>query len=413
MDYISTLVTTESTLLEYQNGILKNSSIKNASSRQLRCSKHGKLAIVSGEKESPLSGLLEMAEEIIPHGEEIDYALPSDQSYLHKEPRRSSFVEGLSTSDLSDLAKQYLDLARTKLNGLSIDLNIAKTKASVELKSSSGNYGEYSYFDLDLTVQAMGLKESEIFEWNRSLPSIPQGLQDLDEFFENFLQEVQLASRVAGDLQPGKYPFIFCPEILNSGLLVSFFSGISPTLIENKSSPLWDRLGSKIFSDRVTFEEKALEIPFDSDGLPTGAKFIVNEGTLKMFPIPLEYSKKLKSAPTGNGFGGFPFSDFYFHPGAGDIQAWLTNINRGVMLISSYNLTQGNLVNGDLSGIISLGLVIENGEIVGRVKDRTCTFNLYEVLGKNLRDISAKTQIYGLGRSLSIPWVLAEEVEVS
>ena len=413
MDYISTLFSTESTLLEYQNGKLKNSSIKNASSRLLRCSFNGKLATVSGEKESSLSDLVKMAEEIIDHGEEIDYEFPRDLSYEKKRPRNSPFVDNLSTADLNDLASDYLNQAKKLLKGLSIDLNLAKTKTSVELSSSSGNCGEYSYCDLDLTVQVMGLKETEIFEWNRSLPSIPQSSEELDQFFQNFLVEVNQANHVSGDLEPGKYPFIFCPEILTSGLLPSFFSGISPSLIENQSSPLWNRLNSQIFSEKITFEEKALEIPFDNDGLSTEHKFIVKDGNLEMFPIPLEYSKKLNSRPTGNGFSGFPFSDFYFHPGSGDLRHWISNIKRGVMLIASYNLTQGNLVNGDLSGIISLGLMIENGEIAGRVKDRTCTFNLYEVFGTSLREISTDTQIEGLGRSLSVPWVLADDVEVS
>jgi len=413
MEYISSLLSSESTLLEYQKGILKNSSIKNSSNRILRSCQDGKLVIVSGEKESSLDSLLKMAEEILPYGQPVDYHFPHKQSYEKKVPRQSPFINGLSAADLSDLAESYLDQAKRRLKGLSIDMNIEKSYSTLSLESSSGNQWEYGSTSLDLTIQVMDFKESEIFEWNRSLPSPPQTKEDLDSFFEDFFEEVSIARHPATGLAPGTYPFIFTPEILKTGLLASFFAGISPTLIENQTSPLTHKINSRIFSEKIEMEEKALEIPFDGDGLPTNAKPIVKEGILKNFPIPLEYAKKLNSKPTANSFGGFPFSDFYFQPGSGDLNSWVRNLKEGIILVTSYNLTQGNLVNGDLSGIISLGLLVQNGQVKGRVKDRTCTLNLYEVFGNNLVEVSTATQAHGHGRVMSLPWVLSDGIEVS
>jgi PmbA protein len=41
---------------------------------------------------------------------------------------------------------------------------------------------------------------------------------------------------------------------------------------------------------------------------------------------------------------------------------------------------QGNILGGDFSGNVLLGFKIENGKIVGRVKDTMVSGNIYQVL---------------------------------
>jgi PmbA protein len=369
--------------------------------------------VVAGEKESSVDHLLKLALELVPFGESVDYQFPTAQIYNSKSPPPIPFVENLKRKDLDEIATHYLSIAKKRLPGLNIDLSIEKSNSSLDLQGSTGLKGGYASSTLNISVQVMEFKESEIFEWNQTLPSPPHAQRDLECFFEDLYEEIEAARTPSTSLGQGEYPFIFTPEILQGGLLPSFFLALSPTLLENKTSPLVNRLGEKIFADEISFEEQAAEIPFDGDGLPTTAKTIINQGVLELFPIPLEYSKRLKSNPTANSFGGFPFSDFHFKKGSGELKKWIRSMSEGVILCTSYNLTQGNIANGNLSGIISLGLHIKDGKIQGRVKDRTCTLNLYEALGKNLHDISKRTQVLGHGRVMNLPWVLSHGIEVS
>ena len=57
----------------------------------------------------------------------------------------------------------------------------------------------------------------------------------------------------------------------------------------------------------------------------------------------------------------------------------------GLVIEELMGAEQGNILGGDFSGNVLLGFKVENGKIVGRVKDTMVSGNVYQLLN----DISA------------------------
>ena len=61
----------------------------------------------------------------------------------------------------------------------------------------------------------------------------------------------------------------------------------------------------------------------------------------------------------------------------------IKGIKEGILVEQLMGAEQGNVLGGDFSGNVLLGYKIENGEIIGRVKDTVVSGNIYELL-KNI-----------------------------
>ena len=63
--------------------------------------------------------------------------------------------------------------------------------------------------------------------------------------------------------------------------------------------------------------------------------------------------------------------------------AMFNDIKQGILVEQLLGAGQGNELGGDFRANLSLGFLIENGEVVGRVKDTMISGNVYEALKRN------------------------------
>ncbi|MBM2824858.1 MAG: PmbA/TldD family protein [Dehalococcoidales bacterium] len=71
---------------------------------------------------------------------------------------------------------------------------------------------------------------------------------------------------------------------------------------------------------------------------------------------------------------------------------------------------QGNILGGDFSGNVLLGYKVENGKIVGRVKDTMVSGNVYQLL-KQISAIGSDAR--WVGSSVSTPSLYFPSVSVA
>ena len=72
--------------------------------------------------------------------------------------------------------------------------------------------------------------------------------------------------------------------------------------------------------------------------------------------------------------------------------------------------TQGNVLGGDFSGNVLLGYKVEDGKIVGRVKDTMVSGNIYQLL-KQVAAIGNDTR--WIGGFLNTPSIYCSSVSVA
>lgn len=87
----------------------------------------------------------------------------------------------------------------------------------------------------------------------------------------------------------------------------------------------------------------------------------------------------------------------------------IKDIKEGLIVYDTIGGGQSNLLAGDFSVNIGLGYKIENGEIVGRVKDTMASGNVYEAFNNIAGLCDSAEEIYG---SLQIPAFYFKELSV-
>ena len=78
-------------------------------------------------------------------------------------------------------------------------------------------------------------------------------------------------------------------------------------------------------------------------------------------------------------------SAFIINTGKTTFEEMIQDIKEGLLIEQLMGAEQGNVLGGDFSGNVLLGYKIENGRIVGRVKNTMVSGNVYQIL----KDIAA------------------------
>lgn len=174
-------------------------------------------------------------------------------------------------------------------------------------------------------------------------------------------------------------PVVFHAEIASSlfGHLVSAISGGS---LYRKSSFLMDSLGTKLLPEFVTIEERPhiqkglASSPFDSEGVQTQDRNIVEAGVLTTYLLTGYSARKLGMKTTGHAGGIHNWLIKHTDP---SLAALLKKMDRGLLVTEL--MGQGvNTVTGDYSRGAA-GYWVENGEIQFPVSEITVAGNLKDM----------------------------------
>ncbi|MCR5061331.1 MAG: TldD/PmbA family protein [Saccharofermentans sp.] len=219
---------------------------------------------------------------------------------------------------------------------------------------------------------------------------------DIDKFdLDSFIDKVSdnlITKFGASSVRSGSYDTIFKSDAFVS-LFAAFFGNFSSFAMQKGLSLLAGKQGTKIASDTLTIREvpmyeKALnKIPFDSEGVLTYEKAIIDKGVFStaLYNLKTAYKDGIKS--TGNGFGGnIGVSNIVITPGEKDFDALMETVGNGLIITEVSGLHAGvNAVSGDFS-LLSEGFVIENGKKGRPVEQITISGNFYDLI-KNITEL--------------------------
>lgn len=191
----------------------------------------------------------------------------------------------------------------------------------------------------------------------------------------------------------GTYNIVLSGKMVASllGVYFSIFTGES---VQRGLSLLKDKEGEVIASDLVTLvddpfcEDTFLRMPFDSEGVATYRKNIIEKGKLNTLLYNLETAYKAGVKSTGNGkkltysssVSTLPYNLYLAKGGCGEKEDIFKAVGNGIYVTSLNGLHAGaNPVTGDFS-IASEGYLIENGEKSRPAKNFTISGNFYQLL---------------------------------
>ncbi|MBI4723370.1 MAG: TldD/PmbA family protein [Candidatus Stahlbacteria bacterium] len=327
-------------------------------------------------------------------------------------------LENLSTTEMTEECFRVYEALKSKINS-EIDISAGTSTKETRIINSNGTdisskttsyeiYGSAKYSGAGTGIWRYLC--SKKFE---QMPS---------EIVNEIIELYKLSLNVV-EPQGGKMKVMFMPNSMHT-LIRRILSGTNSKNVYEKVSPIANKVGEKIFSEKITIYDDSLndKYPgaraFDDEGVRCNPLTIIGNGVLKSFYYDLNYAKKLNTTSTGHGYkwdiSSKPAPSFAYMvitPGDKSFSELIKSIDKGIIIESVLGSHSGNISNGDYSVGINPGLYVENGEIRGRVKDAMVAGNIYETL-KNVIEVG-NTLDFSHGGRTRVPPILCDNVSVA
>lgn len=217
------------------------------------------------------------------------------------------------------------------------------------------------------------------------------------------------------EITNGTYKVILTSEVMGS-ILRHFINLFSADSIQKDTSLLVDKLGKKVFSDKITIVEDPNNSKllgkrlFDNTGKKTNYKEIVKNGIFIKSLYDNKTAKIDKVEVTGNDYGEISVRNMYIKPGNKTLDELIKSIDRGILVDFVGGLHAGiNPINGNIS-IQSEGYYIEKGQKKYATKLFILVTNIIELLN-NVIDISNNIEFYY--QDTASPDLLVDSIKIS
>ena len=286
------------------------------------------------------------------------------------------------------------------------------------LCNSAGLHHEEPSTHFAMGVSAF-LVRGESFLWVDEGEDSCRFSADLMRHADKVVEWMRLSEREV-KLGAEEMPVLFTPNALDF-LLATFETNTNGKVVQKGASVLAKRLGERVLDPRVTLWDDPLadyrpgSMAVDDEGVPARRKAIFENGVLKEFLYDLQTAGHMGAQSTGNGVRGYSSApapgnaNVRLAGGSTPYRKILSGLKRGLLIEAALGAGQSNVLAGAFSVNVELGFLVENGEIVGRVKDCMLAGNAFDAFNR-IRDISAETEWHG---SAELPYVCFESLSVA
>lgn len=222
------------------------------------------------------------------------------------------------------------------------------------------------------------------------------------------LNPVEIAQRAAekaisalggSPVETGTYRVIVKNDVF-AEILDCFSDCFFAENVQKGFSLLRGKVGSKIANDKVSIWDEPLleggfsQTAFDSEGVASYNKAVVENGELKTYLYNLKSAYKDGVKSTGNGFKASykgtvstATTNFYLKPTDMGYEELMQSLGDGIIITDVAGLHSGaNGITGDFS-LAASGFLVENGKKVRPVEQITIASNFFELL-QNIEEIA-------------------------
>jgi PmbA protein len=154
----------------------------------------------------------------------------------------------------------------------------------------------------------------------------------------------------------------------------------------------------------------------DDEGMPTQRTPLIQNGVVLNFLYDLQTAGLAGTKSTGSAsrtLGSLPspaVSALVIGEGETEFKDMVADMKQGLVVEQLMGASQGNILGGEFSGNVLLGYKVENGKIVGRVKNTMVSGNVYQVLKEG---IVIGNKARWIGSSLLTPPLYCAQIAVA
>jgi PmbA protein len=371
---------------------LKSIDISETEGQALRVINNGGIGFSSSTGEYNLGLMIDKSIATSEFGQKASFDFPAEIKLEEKEKvniydaqvAEKSIEAMISTGE--DIIKEIKKVNQE----LRCDVNILKNYLEVKYLNSKG--GNYSYRKTIMAYSAM-VQKTEEEDMLILYSSLESGRDNLNpgKLSAELIEKLEWGEKIVS-VESGKMPVIFTPDAALV-LILPLIMGLNGKMVLKKISPLSDKKGEKMWSELFSLDSDGTidfalgSAPFDDEGVKMKRLPLVEKGAIKNFYYDLQTAGIAGVESTGNGIresihsGPVPeISNLIMKEGKVPFLEMVKDIKQGIIIDQVLGLGQGNIMSGAFSNNVQLGFKIENGKIVGRVKDVMIAGNALEEL---------------------------------
>ena len=386
-------VTSIRTPVHFEANRLKQIQTKESVSVALRLVKNGKMGFAQASGNIPPADLVSMALETSQFGFPADFDFPPLRSFVDVEVFDPQ-VESIGIDSMISLGQAVIDAVCANTAGILCEGSISRGTATFEIASTGGGRASCKRTNFSISMDGMLVRDGDIL-YVGDIRSSCRPIMDASPVAGEIIRQLDLAGSNA-PLKSGTMPVIFTPFGVAGSLLAPLISAFNGKTVLDGASPIKDKkdmviFDSKLFlSDDPTIPYQPGSTPFDDEGMPARRNALIDRGKVAQFYYDLHTAALAGSSSTGNGSrsGGMPSPSIHalvIEGGKVSQADMVKDMKDGLIIEQMMGAEQGNILNGDFSGNVLLGYKVDNGEIIGRIKNTMVSGNVYQLL----KEISA------------------------
>ena len=415
-------------LVETQDGNAEQVAQRNGSTTALRVIAQGRLGTSFGATPDQ-AGLLADACEAARYGPEIPYGFASKQPPAADPESQDAQIERIRAANLVDLCQEATQAIVRRSPDASVKVSCQAETMRVRTATTEGANAESSSTQSILAVEIpFAGKDAEASVrrvWSSVSPlTVPSAAWDE-------LLEWRDRGKVVSCPSSGRLPVLLAPQA-SILLTIPLSAGLDGLAVMQGVSPLSDRVGEPILSERITVrtDRCAASLPnarsFDDEGVVHQPRDLVDRGCLQGFTTDLRSAHFLGLPLTGDAVRRTLFTEgvqdppapwlshVYIAPGNASWREMMGEIDEGILVTGIRGLHSSNISQGHFSVAVE-GFHIIRGRAAGRLERTLISGNIYNEF-RSIHAVSRETEETlrgGLSIAGRAPYLWINEVQVS
>ena len=375
--------------VDFENNKFKGIDEGEANGFTVRVIKNNKIGFAYSTGKENLKELIELALESSEFSKEVNFKFARPAKKI---PDVQCFDEHIIAEDRNvaiELGKEFVDFVRSLKDGIQADFSMQKSVFKESIITSEGFEGTFKRTVKSVSAGGVFTEEGNFLEVSAGESRSLNDVFDLEAIKEKLKSNILAANRNV-KMPSGNYPVIFTPFSIGE-VLEPLLISLNGQNILKGFSMLKGKLGQTVFSSELTLVDNpflsggAYSFPFDDEGIVPQRKELIAKGQVRNFLADLDTASKLHmyGGNAQRSLSSVPqpsSSNLILQTGATPLNNMLKVPKRVLLIESLMGTMMGNLIGGFVTGNVELGYLVENGVIVGRVKDAMINFNVFDVL---------------------------------
>jgi PmbA protein len=410
------IVSVEMTPVQFEANRLKHIQGKQNTGVVLRVIKDGRTGYASSTRLDDARTLVGMAMETARFGMQAKFEFPRAAVYPAVETYDPA-VETFPLEKMVSLGEEMIARVRENTSELVCEAGVSRDTISVKVMNSRGGQADYKKTVFSLGVGGTLIRDTDMLFVGESQSSC-HPLTDTKNIIDTVIGQLDLA-REPASVSTGRLPVIFTPDGVAGTLLSSLMVAFNGKMVLQGASPVGKKVGQRMFDpglniwDDPTVAFGPGSRPCDDEGVASQRTALIEGGVVSGFLYDLQTAgmagtQSTGSASRGRGLPAPAPSAFVIGTGKTSYADMLSSMKEGLVIEMLMGADQGNVLGGEFSGNVLLGYKVENGKIVGRVKNTMVSGNVYQVL----QDVVIGREAKWVGGTISTPHIYCPGLSV-